>query len=218
MTKPVDGGVRSLPSEWHKRFAALHDPDPLVAMAAAEAIRDLAIAGGNRVVVVSACLLGEPVRYDAGHKFASTAIQVVQNDPNAIVVPLCPELLAGMGCPRPAISYRVGDGLTLAQGLPTQVVDEHANDHTEALARGAQLAESLAVTAGADMALLKERSPSCGVTQVHGAAGPRSGMGAFAARLAAHHLTLLTEDSFSGADRAPTPDPDDDEASPGSHF
>jgi uncharacterized protein YbbK (DUF523 family) len=181
-------------------FTELHDPDPAVAMAVAAAIGVAATAAGKRVIVVSACLLGEQVRYDGGHKYTAAAVDALGGDQRVVVLPLCPEILGRMGCPRPAIHFSVGDGSSLAAGATTLVVDDAGNDHTAALYRGATLADALAKSAGAQSALLKERSPSCGISHVHGPDGVQPGMGAFAAYLASRGLPLQNESSRAGPD------------------
>src|SRR5207247_8443192 len=47
---------------------------------------------------ISACLLGEPVRYDAGHKRDAWIVEVL--GPMGEWVPVCPEVEAGFGTPR----------------------------------------------------------------------------------------------------------------------
>jgi uncharacterized protein YbbK (DUF523 family) len=173
-----------IPSDLHARFGRLHDLDLDVAFAEAAAVRAEAQATGKRVVAVSACLLGEPVRYDGGHKHAPDAVTPLLADPAVIVLPLCPEVLARLGIPRPTVRFTEGDGVSLVQGQGGRILDSTGQDWTEAMVLGAQLAERLCAAAGASAALLKEKSPSCGTTTIHGPQGLQAGAGAFAARLA----------------------------------
>jgi uncharacterized protein YbbK (DUF523 family) len=56
-----------------------------------------------------------------------------------------------------------------------------------------RLADLFANEAGAQAALLKERSPSCGVNEVWGPDGVRPGDGKFAARLKKRGLPVVSE-------------------------
>jgi uncharacterized protein YbbK (DUF523 family) len=160
------------------RYRLLHGSDREAARAEAARLK----ASGKEVVIVSACLLGVRCRHDGGDKDDPQAVARVAGD--AELLPLCPEVLAQLGVPRPAITISA-DGKT--------AVDARGRDVTRALAEGARLADLFAVEAGAVRALLKERSPSCGVHQVHGPDGVRDGEGRFAARLRARHLPIVSE-------------------------
>jgi uncharacterized protein YbbK (DUF523 family) len=165
-------------SALHDLYLALHGDDRAAALSAARALH------GKRVVVVSACLLGERTRYDGGDKLDPRVIDRVLHDPTLAVLPLCPEILGGMGCPRPPVHF-AADG---------RAVDDRGRDRTAELTAGAARADELAAAAGASEAILKERSPSCGVRTIHGPAGVQAGRGRFADRLAARHLPVLSED------------------------
>ena len=52
-------------------------------------------------VGISACLLGQKVRYDGGHKRADFCTEVLSH--YFQFVPLCPEVAIGLGVPRPTI-------------------------------------------------------------------------------------------------------------------
>jgi uncharacterized protein YbbK (DUF523 family) len=169
-------------SDLHARFQRLHDPDPAVALAEAEGVRDEATAAGKRVVAVSACLLGYGVRPDGGHKHAPRAVAPLLDDPDVIVLPVCPEILARMGVPRPTVQFVEGDGRSLLAGHG-RIEDAQGRDRTEAMLAGARVAERICAVAGASAALLKEKSPSCGVAVIHGPGGLQEGSGVFAALL-----------------------------------
>ena len=178
-------GVRSLARR-------LNDPGSPDAMALARAFRDQ---DGRPPIVVSACLLGAPVRHDGADRRTGA---VEQATAGRAVLPLCPELLAGMGCPRPAIHFARGDGDTLASD-PTAaaVVDGAGRDHATALLAGARRALALAQAAGAREAILKERSPSCGCHQIHGPDGIREGRGAFAALAARSGIACRSDEEIA---------------------
>jgi uncharacterized protein YbbK (DUF523 family) len=166
-------------TDLQQRYRLLHGSDTEAARAEIARIK----AAGRPVVVVSACLLGVRCRYDGGDKRDDAAVARAAGD-DAEILPLCPEVLARFGVPRPAITLSA-DGKT--------ATDARGRDVTSALEAGARLADLFAQEAGATRALLKERSPSCGVTEIHGPDGVRPGEGRFAARLRARSLPIVSE-------------------------
>ncbi len=169
-------------SELHDLYAALHG------IHGERAARALATTG-KRVVVVSACLLGERTRWDGGDKLMPAVVDPLLADPGVTVMPLCPEILGGMGCPRRPVSFT---DRTLAVA-----VDDSGADRTAELDAGAARADQLAMLAGARSAVLKERSPSCGSHAVHAGGEVIPGRGRFAARLVTRGLPVLSEQEFS---------------------
>jgi uncharacterized protein YbbK (DUF523 family) len=112
-------------------------------------------------VLVSACLLGEAVRYDGGDKLCDHAIlQRWQREGR--VVPICPEVSGGLPVPRPPaeIVNRAG-GMAVLDGAAS-VHDVNGRDVTAAFLKGAEQALARARTRGIRVAVLKEGSPSCG--------------------------------------------------------
>ncbi len=133
-------------------------------------------------ILVSACLAGECVRHDGAAKAHPRVVAWVRR---GRAVPFCPELAGGLGVPRPRAEIRGGDGADVLDGC-ARVVDEHGRDVTDAFLAGARAAREACAQAGIRLAVLKERSPSCGVRCI--AAGRfdgalRPGMGVAAALL-----------------------------------
>jgi len=129
---------------------------------------------------VSACLLGERVRYDGGHKRAGALLRALGDSVEWI--PVCPEMELGLGVPRPPIVL-VGSGRTPRLIEPASGRDLTAAMRNHAAGRVRQLARL-----GLDGFVLKSRSPSCGLRGVtvvgrDGRARPH-GRGLFAAALA----------------------------------
>jgi uncharacterized protein YbbK (DUF523 family) len=149
-------------------------------------------------VGVSACLLGDAVRYDGGHK--RDAILLDRLGPLVEWVKVCPEVESGMGTPREPIQLVNRDGRVRLLAVKTGV------DHTPQMT--AYSAQRLSELAREDLCgyVLKEDSPSCGMrdVKVHDANGPatRSGVGAFAAALLARFPDLPVEDEGRLADAA----------------
>ncbi len=104
-------------------------------------------------VLVSACLLGAACRYD-GKSQALPGLEALLE--RCEVIPVCPEQLGGLPTPRTPSERREG-----------RVVSRDGADVTDAFARGAGEALRLARLLGAECALLKARSPSCGSREVY---------------------------------------------------
>lgn len=155
-------------------------------------------------VLVSACLLGSPVRYDGTHKrSASDVLQQWLIEGRVIAV--CPEHAGGLPTPRqPAEIVGRASGASVLSGM-AQVIDRAAMDQTEAFVAGARHALGLVRAHGIRVAVLKEGSPSCGANLVHD--GSFSGMqvpgqGVTAALLASAGIRVFSEAQFEEADEA----------------
>jgi uncharacterized protein YbgA (DUF1722 family)/uncharacterized protein YbbK (DUF523 family) len=128
---------------------------------------------------VSACLLGEEVRFDGGHKrdgFLTTVL-----GPHVRFVPVCPEVEMGLGTPRETLRLvRQGRGLRM-------VTTRSGVDHTDAMHRWAARRLDDLEREQLSGYVLKKDSPSCGMERVKTYAGAdlprRDGRGLFAAAL-----------------------------------
>jgi uncharacterized protein YbgA (DUF1722 family)/uncharacterized protein YbbK (DUF523 family) len=128
---------------------------------------------------VSSCLLGQRVRYDGGHKRDAYIDEVLGQWFEW--VPVCPEVEAGLGLPRPSMRL-------VRQGKDVRLLEvESGRDHTRALERVA--AQRVRALRSLELCgyLLKKDSPSCGMAKVkvYGPKGmpERSGQGLFAKTL-----------------------------------
>lgn len=104
-------------------------------------------------LLISACLLGIPCRYDGR---SVKAVDVERLAENFELIPVCPEIYGGLPTPRTP-SERVGDKTLMKDG----------RDVTENYLRGAEAAYALCESLGCTLALLKERSPSCGKNKIY---------------------------------------------------
>ena len=111
------------------------------------------------VIVVSACLLGLPTRYDGCSAASDEALSGLSD---RIAVPVCPEQLGGLSTPRPPHFFDRGTGEDALAGC-SRVVNADGGDATEEFLRGAQMVVRIAEIVGAREVWLKEKSPSCGV-------------------------------------------------------
>ena len=106
-------------------------------------------------VAISACLLGAPVRYDGGSKPVPEVIELAGKE-GVEVLRVCPETASGLPVPRSPAEQR-GGRVLLADG----------RDVTEEFALGSRLCGDDVVRSGARLAVLKAKSPSCGVGLVY---------------------------------------------------
>jgi uncharacterized protein YbgA (DUF1722 family)/uncharacterized protein YbbK (DUF523 family) len=141
-----------------------------------------ASAGTERPRVgVSSCLLGEPVRFNAGH--SRCRFLTDELEPHVDWVGYCPEIAIGLGTPRETLRLTVEGRLVNRGGTA---------DHTDAVA-------ALPLPADLDGYVFKAKSPSCGVHGIaqYAASGQPAnhhGRGVFAARLMAAFPLLPAED------------------------
>ena len=113
------------------------------------------IGNDKEPLLVSACLLGQPVRYDGNHAQLDNNDLLTQLRTKFYVIPLCPEMLGGLPTPRPAAEIQQRDGRI-------EVVDCNGELQTLAFMTGAKKAVDLARQHNVTRALLKSKSPSCG--------------------------------------------------------
>ncbi len=83
----------------------------------------------------------------------------------AILVPICPEILGGLGVPRPRCHFVRGDGMAVLR-KEAQVIDQHGNDRTAAFLRGAEETLRIVELVSPSLIVFKEGSPSCGLRRV----------------------------------------------------
>ncbi|MEK7703841.1 MAG: DUF523 domain-containing protein [Myxococcota bacterium] len=145
---------------------------------------------------VSQCLLGDPVRYDGGHRRSECVADLLAR--RCDLVPVCPEVELGLGVPRETIQLvRLGERVHL-MGTGTGI------DHTDAMEQYAQRRVRELVQLGLSGFVFKRDSPSCGVSTVrvldpHGTV-TTNGRGLFAVALlqALPHLPITEEDALFG--------------------
>lgn len=139
---------------------------------------------------ISACLLGAPVRYNAGHKESRWCSRILVE--HFEFVPVCPEVAIGLGTPREPIRL-VGDkDHTQAVGT----VNRDINVTAPLAAYGEQMAAELTDLCGY---IFMQKSPSCGLERVkiyrdNGAPQREGGRGIYAQAFCARHPDLPVEE------------------------
>ena len=141
-------------------------------------------------VGISACLLGQTVRYDGGHKRDQFLTHVLGRYVDW--VPVCPELEVGMGVPREPVR------LVGSTKDPRMIAEHSHTDWTEKMQAYARRRVTALASMRLDGYVFKKDSPSCGVERVrvygmHGVA-TREGKGLFARALTDRIPLLPTEE------------------------
>jgi len=104
-------------------------------------------------ILISACLLGENCKYSGGNNYNSAVAEFVKDKE---VLPICPEMMAGMGCPRTPIE--IVDGV---------LMDRDGNNVDAAMREAVTQAMEQIRKEEIECAVLQSRSPTCGVNQVY---------------------------------------------------
>jgi uncharacterized protein YbbK (DUF523 family) len=144
-------------------------------------------------ILVSGCLYGERVRFDAGDVTCGEAHFATWREAGRLVH-ICPEVVGGLSVPRPRA--RFVEGRVVAD-------DGSANgiDVTAEYERGAAAALALAQEHGIRLAILKQNSPSCGSRSVFTPdfKDRIPGEGLTAALLRKNGITVFGEDQLDDA-------------------
>jgi len=131
-------------------------------------------------ILVSACLLGENCKYNGGNNRSERVLRYVAGHE---IIPVCPEMLGGLPCPRKPVEW-VGERVLTCDG----------DDCTAAFRLGVQRVMNLIADKKIDLAILQSRSPTCGVKQIYDGtfSGTRiDGMGALARALHERGIPLM---------------------------
>ena len=104
-------------------------------------------------ILVSACLLGENCKYNGGNNYTPAVAEFVKDKD---VLPVCPEMMAGMGCPRTPVE--IVDGV---------LMDRNGNNVDAAMRKAVEEAMALVRKEDIHCAILQSRSPTCGVNQIY---------------------------------------------------
>lgn len=140
----------------------------------------------KKTVIVSACLLGLPTRYDGGD---CRSPELIQQLSGFITIALCPEELGGLTTPRRGAEISEGDGRDVLKDTACVVTTNEADaglEQTNVTAnfiKGAEEVLRIARLNSVNLAYLKEKSPSCGVNLIKKNREDQKGMGVTAALL-----------------------------------
>jgi uncharacterized protein YbbK (DUF523 family) len=151
-------------------------------------------------VIVSSCLLGQPVRYN-GMDAPSDKTILSKWQSEGRLVNFCPEISAGFPTPRPPAETVGGDGSLVLLGQ-ARVFEDTGADVTEMFITGAKKAVSFAQKNNVRVAILTDGSPSCGSTYVYDGnfkGGTRPGKGVTAELMEHNGIRVFSEDQIDEA-------------------
>jgi uncharacterized protein YbbK (DUF523 family) len=155
---------------------------------------------GKPPLLISACLLGVACNHEGRGSPRPVVDELARH---YRLVPVCPEVLGGLPTPRAAAELQGGGGADVVAGTgDARVVNVDGEDVTAAYRRGADAAVAIAMAVGAERAVLKARSPSCGSSSVYDGTFSRRlvpGRGVTAAALAAAGLEVGSEEDAVAA-------------------
>ncbi len=101
-------------------------------------------------ILVSACLLGENCKYNGKNNLTNLNLDKYE------VVPFCPEVSGGLSIPR-----------TPCEIIKNKVISKEGIDCTKEFNLGASLCLDICQKNNITKAILKEKSPSCGVNYIY---------------------------------------------------
>ena len=157
-------------------------------------------------ILVSACLMGEAVRYDGRSKPLRHPLLDRWRAEGRLVI-LCPEMSAGMPVPRPPAEILGGTGAAVLDGRAA-VREATGDDITQGFLQAAENALALARRTGCRHALLIDGSPSCGSTRIYDgrfAGTKREGEGVTAALLRRHGIRVFADHEIEALAEALNP-------------
>lgn len=104
-------------------------------------------------ILVSGCLLGENCKYNSGNNYNPRVVEFLKGKE---VISICPEIMAGMGCPRNPIE--IVDGV---------LTDCHGKNVDSLIRKSVMEIMERIRDEEIQCAILQSRSPTCGVNQVY---------------------------------------------------
>ncbi|SHM12055.1 Uncharacterized conserved protein YbbK, DUF523 family [Caldanaerovirga acetigignens] len=147
------------------------------------------------MIIISACLAGFNTRYN-GENSCNAVFEDLIRIKKA--VPFCPEQAGGLPTPRMPAEIIGEDGFAVIKGKAV-VLTKDGKNVTEYFIRGAKEMLKLAELIGADTAILKSKSPSCGCRFIYNGKFDgtlKEGMGVTAALLATYGLKVIDSDEY----------------------
>lgn len=104
-------------------------------------------------ILISACLIGINCKYNGGNNENSKLVELMKEKD---LVPICPEQLGGLKTPRVS-----------AEREQEKVITKEGVDVTKEYQKGAEEVLKLAKKLNIKKAILKSRSPSCGIDEIY---------------------------------------------------
>ena len=136
-------------------------------------------------ILISACLVGENCKYNGGNNLNNQIEALLEKYE---LIPFCPEVEGGLKIPRNPSEIKGGE-----------VYMDNGRNVSEQFYKGAKKALMLCLYLKIDIAILKERSPSCGTHQIHDGSFSNTlidGMGITARLLKENGIKVYSEDEI----------------------
>lgn len=144
-------------------------------------------------ILISGCLLGFNCKYSGENNFNEKCLALKDRH---TLIPVCPEQLGGLATPRAASEILNGGGAEVLMGN-ARVMDDKGIDETEGFIIGAEETLKLFKMLDCEVALLKARSPSCGIGKIYDGSFSgklKDGNGVTVELLLQNGIKVLTED------------------------
>ncbi|MGI6627364.1 MAG: DUF523 domain-containing protein [Bacillota bacterium] len=148
--------------------------------------------------LVSSCLCGNKCRYNSSTGNLSLHPGIQRLLAQGLAVPVCPEILGGLPVPRPPAEIMSGTGACVLQGK-AKVVNSAGDDVTENYILGAWKSLLIGLKTGCTKAVLKARSPACGIGSIYDGKFRKTlieGDGVLAALLKEHGFLVFNDEDF----------------------
>lgn len=144
------------------------------------------------MILVSACLLGTDCRYDGGNCFNEKLNKLLKNYQ---IKAICPEVASNLTVPRSPAEIKNGNGECVLKGKAKVITREGIDVSKHFLCGARKVLQGLDIEE-IDFAILKERSPSCGVKEIYNGEFNktlRKGSGVSTAYLLSKGVTVYSE-------------------------
>jgi uncharacterized protein YbbK (DUF523 family) len=152
-------------------------------------------------IIISACLTGENCKYNGEHNLITepSSKKIMDGwETRGMLIPVCPEVLAGLPIPRPPAEIRDLDGFAVLE-TKRGVFNQDGQDLSKFLISGAIRTLNLVNKYGARVAVFKDKSPSCGVSQIYNGSFRgelKQGCGVTSALLIQNGVKLFNEEEL----------------------
>ena len=147
-----------------------------------------------RPILVSSCLLGLKTRYDGTDNYNQAVVDYIKTN-HFTPIPACPEQLAGLSTPRPKCWFSKGDGMSALNGNGA-LSDEQGQNVTDIFLHGAAETLKIAKLTHCKLAILQQRSPSCGSQNIYRNEKLVEGVGVTTALLQANDIQVFSNDNL----------------------
>ncbi|CDZ77158.1 hypothetical protein BN59_01440 [Legionella massiliensis] len=155
----------------------------------------------TKKILMSACLVGEKVRYD-GKDCLQSNLRLQNYIKNGWVIAICPEMAGGLPTPRPPSEIEPNANAEAVLNFQAKVLTINGEDVSQEYRSGAEKALKLAQKNHVCCAILKARSPSCGSKQVYDGTHSKKlveGMGITAQLLTENGIKVFDETEIDKA-------------------